>query len=284
MIKTVVELDLVGYSTIADDLDQALGVETSPKLNAQIQKFVDQGLKAVGAERSRTVMQTTGDGAILVFDNPASVHRFAEAVHVATREHNKSKNKAIGKRVFRIGIATGELVMEPQPGGGYEIAGLTIARAVRMEAKAKPGEVMVDTDTFEGLPPEEQKRYSSREIIRGKREEKFDAYRCVLNPDGAKDAEFFTGKTEAASPPAKPADTRTLKKEILSLFKRLKTHQFDDLVFALNVPPAHRPPNALPLEKRKTYVLEWAEEETDGLQTLLAELREVIEPGAASHP
>ncbi len=286
MMKTVVELDLVGYSTIAEVLEQALGVETSPKLNAQIQEFVDQGLKVVGADRSRTVMQTTGDGAILVFDKPKDVHRFAEAVHVATREHNKTKTKPIGKRVFRIGIATGELVIQPKPGGGFDIAGMTIVRAVRMEAKATPGGVLVDAVTFEGLAAEEQKQYGLRETIRGKRDEKFDAYGCVLNANGTEDARFFTGKATEIDTP-KPCSTglddkKTLKKEILSLFKRVKTHQFDDLVFVLDMPPARRPPSTLPLEKRKTYILEWAEEETEGLQALLVELREVICPGKSS--
>ncbi|MBI4662778.1 MAG: adenylate/guanylate cyclase domain-containing protein [Verrucomicrobia bacterium] len=288
MHKTVVELDLVGYSTIAENLEQALGVETSPKLNAQIQGFIDQGLAAVRADRARTVMATTGDGAILVFDAPSAAHSFAEAVHASTREHNKSKDKPIGKRVFRIGAATGELVMEPKAGGGYEIAGMTIARAVRLEAKAKPGELLVDTGTYEGLERGQQKFYAARETILGKRDEKFDAHRCVFNPDGVKDAEYFTGKSAASEmrnvTGVKPGDKKALKKEILGLFKQLKAHQFDDLIFLLDMPIGQRPPNTLPTENRKTYVLEWAEQEADGLQTLAAELRDLVGLETSSRP
>ena len=79
-------------------------------------------------------MQTTGDGAILVFDRPSQAHGFAAAVQQATRTHNATKPAGIGKRVFRIGVATGELVMERKATGGFDVAGMTIARAVRLVA------------------------------------------------------------------------------------------------------------------------------------------------------
>jgi hypothetical protein len=75
MNKTVLELDLVGYSTIGDNLEQGLDVTTISQLNRQIQSFVDEGLKAVGVSRDNTVMATTGDGAILVFDSASDAHR-----------------------------------------------------------------------------------------------------------------------------------------------------------------------------------------------------------------
>jgi class 3 adenylate cyclase len=200
LIKTVVELDLVGYSTIAATLEAGLDVQTSPKLNQQIQGLVDAGLKAVGVNREAAVMQTTGDGAILVFDRPSQAHVFAEAVQQATRTHNATKPAGIGKRVFRIGIATGELVKEPKPGGGFDIGGMTIARAVRLEAKARPGEVLCDRATFDGLTAEQQKGYGGPETVAGKRDETFAAHRCTLNPDAVKDAEFFTGQTAGGTP------------------------------------------------------------------------------------
>jgi class 3 adenylate cyclase len=200
MTKTVLELDLVGYSTIADMLEQGLGVETSPQLNRQIQSFVDQGLQSVKLTRDATVMQTTGDGAILVFDKPSLAHVFANAVHQATRTHNATKDADIGKRIFRIGIATGDLVMEPKANGGFDIGGMTIARAVRLEAKARPGEVLCDPETFAGLTAKQQKLYSARETVTGKRDETFPAHRCVMNPNGVKDAACFTHEKEVVKP------------------------------------------------------------------------------------
>ncbi len=200
MTKTVLELDLVGYSTIAQTLEQGLDVGTAPNLNAQIQSFIDAGLAAVRAERPKTVMQTTGDGAILVFDRPADAHDFAAAVNEATRAHNHTKSDPIGKRVFRIGVATGDLVMTPKSAGGYEIGGMAIARAVRLEAKAKPGEVLVDATTHAALSPEQKNRYGARESVAGKRDEVFDAYRCVLDPAGPAEMEFFTRQSERIAP------------------------------------------------------------------------------------
>ncbi|HEX4611167.1 MAG TPA: hypothetical protein VH092_23450 [Urbifossiella sp.] len=276
--KTILELDLVGYSTIAAALEGGLNVETSLVLNRQIQGFIDQGLQAAGVVRDKTVVQTTGDGAILVFDKPALAHTFATAVHQAAREHSAGKPAGIGKRVFRVGVATGELMTEPKPGGGVEIGGMTIARAVRLEAKARPGEVLCDTATFAGLTAAQKKRYSVVEVVVGKRDEKFDAHRCVLNPDGVKDAEYFTGPPEttrpAPPPPAKPG--KVDRRKILELFKNLKSHQFDELLFLLEVPIPRRPAEVLDFEERKNRLLKWADEEKE-LDTLLAELQELVE-------
>jgi class 3 adenylate cyclase/tetratricopeptide (TPR) repeat protein len=206
MIKTVLELDLVGYSTIAAMLQDGDDVETVAKLNQKIQDFIDTGLQAVGLPRDKTVLKTTGDGAILVFDKPSQAHDFADAVQQATRAHNAKKPPGIGKRVFRVGIATGDYVKEDKPDG--DGAGMTIVHAVRFEAKAKPGEVLCDPETFAGLTAKQKRLYSGRETITGKRDEKFQAHRCTLNPDGVADAVFFTAqksegsKTETAPSPA----------------------------------------------------------------------------------
>ena len=112
----------------------------------------------------------TGDGAILVFDSAQDAHRFAQAVHEATFEHNRTRAQPLAKRVFRIGIASGEIVMVEKP-GGVDIAGTTIARAVRLEAKAQPGGVLVDKTTFEALETDQKQHYGPKETVAGKRDE-----------------------------------------------------------------------------------------------------------------
>jgi len=129
MKKTVIELDLKGYSDIARELEEHFSAEVVMQFNEQIQGFVDAGLKTTGTRREETVMATTGDGAILVFDDPATAHLFAEAVHEACRIHNHGKSVPAARRWFRIGIATGDLVLETI---GREMAGSVIARAVRL--------------------------------------------------------------------------------------------------------------------------------------------------------
>ncbi|MBN9118371.1 MAG: NACHT domain-containing protein [Planctomycetes bacterium] len=277
--RTVVQVDLVGYSTIAGLLDQGLGVETSARLDQQIQEFVDAGLAAVGVARRDAVKRPTGDGAQLVFDTPSQAHDFAVALHNAARSHNAGKPAGIGKRVFRVGVATGELVLDPQ-GGIAESSGMVIVRAARLEASAGPGGVLCDPATLAGLAPEVQARYGRRETVLGKRGETFDAHRCVLDPDGRKDAEHFTGPAAVPRPeagPARPAAPpgKVDRKELLKLLDKVKSHQFDDLVFLLGVPVKLFPPDVLDLARRKSALLKWADEESE-LGNLLELLREMV--------
>ena len=97
--KTVVELDLVGYSEKASTLEEQFDAALVAQFNEHIQEFVDRGLAAVGSERKDTVMATTGDGAILTFDRADDAHRFAVEVHNATQKHNAQKKQASAKKV-----------------------------------------------------------------------------------------------------------------------------------------------------------------------------------------
>jgi class 3 adenylate cyclase len=274
-----VELDLIGYSTICDLLEEAAGVDAIANLNKDIQAFVDVGLESIDAERPQVVMQTTGDGAILVLDRPADAHRFAEAVHAATRKHNQRKNRPVGKRVFRVGAATGDLAIEPKPSGGFEIAGMSIARAVRLEGKSSPGGLLVDPDTFEGLTGEQQQLYAAAEQVAGKRDEMFTAFRCVMDPRAAQDVAYFLAqaKQNQQAKPIEPATRgvrREERREILKRLEILKPRQFADLIFLLEIPLNRRPPDTLELERQKQHILGWAEEEQQ-LEDLLFELREL---------
>ena len=183
MNKTVLELDLVGYSSIATILEENTGPNAVAELNAQIQGFISQGLSAVGAQRKNTVLATTGDGAILLFDIAEHAHRFATTVHEATRVYNGGKTETSARRFFRMGAATGDVIIQPRPDGGADIAGVTIARAVRLEAAARPGELLIDAVTFGSLPPSLHDLYGSEEKVRGKRAEEFSARRCVMNSE-----------------------------------------------------------------------------------------------------
>src|SRR5688500_15954086 len=98
MTKTVVELDLKGYSDVARDIEEHLSAELVMQFNEQIQTFVKDGLSVAGVAPANAVMATTGDGAILMFDAPPDAHVFAEAVHKATRLHNHDKTVPAAKR------------------------------------------------------------------------------------------------------------------------------------------------------------------------------------------
>ena len=105
--KTVLELDLAAYSDIASALEENLDVQAVKTFQDQIQSFVDVGLSELGLLREQLVFATAGDNALLIFDDPAVMHRFAKIVQEATVKHNRKKSVESAKRWFRMGAATG---------------------------------------------------------------------------------------------------------------------------------------------------------------------------------
>jgi len=276
--KTVVEVDLVGYSSISNNLEESLDVSTVAQINQQIQSFIEGGLKAAKGSREENVMSLTGDGAILVFDSAQQAHHFAEALHRATLEHNQTRTQQLAMRVFRSGAASGEISMKRKAGGGYDIAGSTIARAVRLEAKAVPGGLLIDKTTFEALPPETQRHYGSKQIVSGKRDEQFEAYAVQLNPDGVRHAALFSGGDE---PNVREESTVNRssgdkRRQILTAIKALKAHQYLELVFLLEIPIGQRPAETLNLDQQKGQILNWADE-NQRLDLVLQVLEELAE-------
>ncbi|MDZ8088463.1 MAG: GAF domain-containing protein [Nostoc sp. DedQUE12b] len=179
MRKTVVELDLVGYSSIVKMLEENLDVKTVTHLNQQIQGFVNTGLMAVSEMRERVVIASNGDNAVIIFDDATYAYNFAKAVHEYTQLHNASKTEPSAKRWFRIGAATGELAQEDNG----KLTGYVIVRAYRLEANANPGEFIVDLDTYNALPDELKQRFDSEETVLGKHDEEFKArrYKMIFN-------------------------------------------------------------------------------------------------------
>lgn len=240
-MKTLVELDLVGYSDVCRTLEENIGTEVVARFNNQIQEFVDVGLAAIGAERIQVVLATTGDGAILAFDQPVDAHRFAVAVHEATKTHNASRSMASSKRWFRIGAASGDLFQRPRLGGGQEIAGTVVANAVRLEAAAEPGQIIMEETACASLPAEIQALYGAQETVAGKRGECFSARRCTVIP-------YRDTK-----------DSRPTVQSILDLFDRLNPRdQLDRLMLVVGMPSQHRPPDTLELFRRQDKIVDWA--------------------------
>jgi len=147
MKKTILELDLVGYSDKARELQEHLGVDLVMRFNDQIQEFVDQGLSAAGLHRDKVIVQSTGDGAIVVLDEAEQSHVFAEAINTACRERNAAKSVPSARRWFRIAAASGEVEIR-----GLDLAGTVIANAVRLESAGEAGHFLIDVATWAQLP------------------------------------------------------------------------------------------------------------------------------------
>jgi TolB-like protein/class 3 adenylate cyclase/cytochrome c-type biogenesis protein CcmH/NrfG len=183
--KTILELDLVAYSDVARMLEENLNLEAVKTFEDQIQEFIDHGLAAVGARRDAVVLRTEGDNAVLMFDDAGLMHRFAQAVQSRTLAHNLGKSVESAKRWFRMGAATGPVLVVPEE---RRVVGSTIPRAVRLEAVAEIGQLVVDLATFEALPDDLKALYAEREIVCGKRTERFEVRRCTMIDAGVRGA------------------------------------------------------------------------------------------------
>ena len=176
-IKTVLELDLAAYSDVARVLEENLDIQAVKRFEDQIQSFVDEGLNELGMRREEVVFGTAGDNALLFFDNAQAMHQFAAVVHRTTERHNREKSVDSAKRWFRMGAATGPVLLLMAQ---RRIVGTTVVRAVRLESGAETGQLVVDRATYEALPIELQKHYGAEEIVEGKRDERFMAHRCTF--------------------------------------------------------------------------------------------------------
>jgi hypothetical protein len=126
----MLELDLASYSDISRVLEENLN---STRLRpSKTKSFVDRGLEQVGLKRDDVVLGTAGDNALLVFDDPTVMHRFAEAMQQAIAAHNRERAVDSAKRCFRMGAATGQVLLLQAE---RRIVGTTVARAVRLEER-----------------------------------------------------------------------------------------------------------------------------------------------------
>lgn len=189
MKSTAVLVDLVGYSDMSRLLEDSLGVQATLSLNQQVQRLIGDGLADAGGNASENVAMTTGDGALLTFASAAQAIDFAAKLHRCAARHNAGVTEPRAHRVFRIGISTGEIAVDPNTGAP---AGMAISRAARLEAKSDPGGVLIDSESWHAASTEQQALYTGPEDISGKRDEHFEAYRAQIDPDGIAHAAYWT--------------------------------------------------------------------------------------------
>ncbi len=173
--RTVVELDLVGYSHVARALEEQTDARVVLHLSDQVQGFVDDGLREVGRVRKDVVNGTAGDNALLAFERAYEAHRFSEAVHLATQKYNDSRTDVAAQRHFRIGISTGQIAVR-----GKDISGTRIIDSVRLEAAGRKGHILIDEATFEELPRKYQECYRGPETVADKQNNSYSVYRCIV--------------------------------------------------------------------------------------------------------
>ena len=256
--KTIISIDLVGYSDIARPLEENISAVVTAMLGDQIRTFVMQGLIAASIDKS-AVFAETGDGALLMVDTPASAHLCAEEIHKASAEHNILKNVASAKRWFRVGVATGDVVIRERDGAPRSIQGIAITNAVRLQSQASPGASLIDVATFTSLPDEFKGKYGPAETIQGKRDETFRAHRYVV----------IKSDPDKAEPSVE---------DVLQLFDQLAPRdQLLRLMLLVDMPVNVRPPETLTLGKRQDSILDWSVSRPNGLKHLFEKLMVLLQ-------
>jgi class 3 adenylate cyclase len=176
-VQTVVCADLMSYSDKAALLEEALGVEGTFAFNKQIQALIGAAM-VEGSATATNILAHTGDGVLARFDDPRPALAFARSLHAVSRAHNKSRRYGAAKRVFRIGVATGELRFDAAAPTAGSCAGMVIVRATRLEAAAAGAGILVDRATWAGLSATERATFEGPMMVVGKRGERIEAYRA----------------------------------------------------------------------------------------------------------
>ncbi len=260
--RIVVSIDMVGFADVQSRLQDSIGPRAVDELMKQIQGFIDVGIKAARVKRLLTVVANTGDGAILQFAKSARALAFAEAVHGACRKRNAKYGDSMSQRHFRIGAATGEVLLHRQSDGSYTAGGEVISQAVRIEAGARPDEFIVDEATFNGLPEQQQARFGPFEELRGKRNEVFRVARLSF--------------ASPPSPSSQGTDGRQRKlRSVLELFRKLNDNMdsLTEVIFLLDrLPKAKHPSGSPSFNDWRAVILKWAAIDEANLNDILEAL------------
>ena len=148
---TVVELDLVGSSKPASDVESILGPHQGTRtfLENSVKSFVEKAFSKYSEYDSYKTIG--GDGYRLSFDDASNAYEFVKKFSNLVKEHNKVPRRI--KLIFCLGAATGEVSFNESQSNLDAIMGQYVcSTAKQLREKAKPGYFYVDDDTFKELP------------------------------------------------------------------------------------------------------------------------------------
>jgi hypothetical protein len=178
MNATVVEVDVINYSETAFRVERELGLgaEGLDLLNGQLRALVARAVKAAKLDPKKTIKHQSADGFVLSFLSADDAHHFSVKLHKLCIAENRLSTTTSAHRWFRIGAATGELYE-----GSRGIAGLLIIEAVRLEAGANKGHILIDEKTYKDLSLVCRNEYIEKlEPVIDKKDKVHFAYRCEV--------------------------------------------------------------------------------------------------------
>lgn len=178
MNRSVLAIDLIGYSDTAAKFVTTFGQEGLEMFEKRLMNIIETGIASTNRSLDEALIKRTGDGALLKFAAVASAVQCAVKIQLLSRKINL--DSGVASFDFRIGIATGELASDPQSG---EYSGITITRATRLESNCPSGSVLLDCETYEGLSGPLRLGIKGPSEVPGKRDEKFTCYVLPVEAD-----------------------------------------------------------------------------------------------------
>lgn len=137
------------------------------------------------------IIKTIGDAIMAAFNEPVSAVRSAIDMQQALLEYNRNKKEKKDKIHIRIGINTGEGLVEK-----HDIYGDVVNVAARIESLTQPDDIMISAQTYDDVRKTDDIicRFVNKIKIKG-RAEPVEVYRVVW-----KDEEIEVGVTRSAAP------------------------------------------------------------------------------------
>ena len=175
-------IDLQGYSEKITLTSEIIGEGAAALLQSKIQDYwlsVEPGFLSSSDRGWAYRMRQPGDGALYLFERAGEAESFAVAVCKNAQDRNQNVSNKKWHHLFRAGIATGNIEWTSS-GGEWIWCGPTANRPSRLEPAAIPGEIVIDSATFEVLPEHVRSNYSGPEMIKAKGES-YQVYRRDLN-------------------------------------------------------------------------------------------------------
>ena len=175
---TVVSVDMEGYGEFSRVLQDKGSIDAAAKLLRELQSWLDQAVDKASKNSDRVFRVGTGDGGLLLFRSPEEGVTFAMEFQRVVQGHNAKLPVADDHRHFRIGIVTGEVavaILRGESGNvkGVIVAGSSVVKSVRLQAKAHPGGMLVCRTSWGALPVQLKGELNGRfERVKGKEGER----------------------------------------------------------------------------------------------------------------
>ncbi|HUS97961.1 MAG TPA: tetratricopeptide repeat protein, partial [Hyphomicrobiaceae bacterium] len=147
-LAAIFAADMVGYSRLMEADEEG----TIARQKTHRKELIDPKI----SEHSGRIVKTTGDGMLVEFASVVDAVRCAVEVQQAMAE--READVPVEHRIqYRVGINLGDIVIE-----GEDVMGDGVNVAARLEALAKPGEVLISGTAFDQLKKKLEYGYQFR--------------------------------------------------------------------------------------------------------------------------